>query len=142
MTMELYGNQTSSTIWEGVLSLKDSGSPFLALIVFLASMLLPFIKLIVLFYLSLTAHTSHNPKFKTWLYHFIEAIGRWSMLDIFLLAVLVALIKLGHWTYVEAEIGAGLYALVVIFTLLASANFDPKLIWEGFDDEKDLERQS
>ena len=135
MTMELYGSRTSSTIWEGVVSLYDSGSPFLAVLVFLASMLVPFLKLVVLFYLSLTAHTSHHPRFKTWLYHFIETIGRWSMLDIFLLAVLVALIKLGHWTYVEAEIGAGLYALVVIFTLLASANFDPKLIWEGLNDE-------
>ena len=135
MTMELYGNRNSSTIWQGVVSLADSGSWFLAVIVFLASILIPLVKLAVLFYLSLTAKNNHRQRLKTRLYHIVEAIGRWSMLDIFLLAVLVAMVKLGHWTTVEPEIGAGLFALVVIFTLIASANFDPKLIWEDIDEK-------
>jgi len=134
MTMELYGNRTSSTIWQGVVSLYDSGSAFIAIIVFLASIFIPLVKLMALFYLAMTARTPTHQRFKTKLYHSVEAIGRWSMLDIFLLAVLVALIKLGHWTQVEPEIGASLFALVVIFTLLASANFDPKLIWEDIDE--------
>lgn len=130
MTMELYGNRNTSTIWSGILSLSDSGSLFLAFVVFFASMFIPLIKLIALFYLSATSHNNRNQKFKTKLYYVIEAIGRWSMLDIFLLAVLVAMVKLGHWTTVEPEMGSMLFALVVIFTLLASANFDAKLIWE------------
>jgi paraquat-inducible protein A len=137
MTMELYGNRTSSTIWGGVVSLTKAGSVFLAIIVFLASILIPLIKLIVLFYLSATARSAHHQRFKTKLYHIIEAIGRWSMLDIFLLAVLVAVVKLSHWTTVEPEIGSVLFASVVIFTLLASANFDPKLIWEDLDEKHD-----
>jgi paraquat-inducible protein A len=135
MTMELYGNITSSTIWQGVVSLKQSGSWFLALIVFLASIVIPLIKLVVLFYLSLTANNTYNQRFKTKLYYIIEAIGRWSMLDIFLLAILVAIVKLGHWTSVKPDLGATLFALVVIFTLFASANFDPKLIWEDINEE-------
>jgi paraquat-inducible protein A len=134
MTMELYGNRNSSTIWGGVVSLVDSGSWFLAIIVFLASLLIPFIKLLVLFFISTKSHSAGSRRFKTKLYFIIEAIGRWSMLDIFLLAIFVAIMKLGHWTSVEPEIGSGLFALVVIFTLLASANFDPKLLWEDSND--------
>lgn len=130
MTIELYGNRHSSTIWEGILSLMDAGSWAIAAIVFLASMFIPLLKLIILFYLSLTARNGKNQHFKTSLYRFIEAIGRWSMLDIFLLAVLVAIMKLGPWTTVEPEIGSLMFALVVVFTMLASANFDPQLFWE------------
>jgi paraquat-inducible protein A len=130
MTIELYGNRNSSTIWGGITSLADSGSWFLAVIVFLASILIPFIKLLILFFLSVTSSDPKHKKFKTKLYHIVEAIGRWSMLDIFLLAVLVAMMKLGHWTSVQPEIGSALFALVVIFTLLSSAFFDPKLIWK------------
>jgi paraquat-inducible protein A len=130
MTIELYGNRNTSTIWGGILSLNESGSWAIALVVFLASMLIPFLKLLCLFYLSLIARNNRHPKFNTQLYHIIEAIGRWSMLDIFLLAVLVAIMKLGPWTTVRPEPGALLFVFVVIFTMLASSNFDPKLLWE------------
>jgi paraquat-inducible protein A len=130
MTIELYGNVHSSTIWGGILSLAEAGSIPIALIVFLASMVIPVVKLVILFYLSLTAKNHKNPRFKTRLYHIVEAIGRWSMLDIFLLAVLVAIMKLGAWTRVEPELGSLLFAFVVLFTMLASANFDPQLLWK------------
>ncbi len=130
MTVELYGNRSSSTIIGGIISLADSGSMAIATLVFLASVLIPIIKLIILFYLSLTARTHTHQAFKTRLYHFVETIGRWSMLDIFLLAVLVAILKLGHFATVKPEIGSVIFALVVIFTMLASAFFDPKLIWD------------
>lgn len=130
MTIELYGNRNSSTIWSGTIALAQEGSYGIALIVFLASILIPLLKLLILFYLALSATTGRRRKFKMGLYHFVEAIGRWSMLDIFLLAVLVAMVKLGHWTTVEPERGAGMFALVVIFTMLASSYFDPKLLWE------------
>ncbi len=131
MTVEFYGNRSSSTIWTGILELAAHGSIAIALIVFLASVLIPMIKLVILFYLSLSWQTGRRQKFKSSLYHFVEAIGRWSMLDIFLLAVLVAVMKLGPMTDVAPERGAVMFLLVVIFTMLASAFFDPKLIWEG-----------
>ena len=129
MTIELYGNRNSSTIWGGVVSLIEDGSWPIGVIVFLASILIPAVKLIILLYLGVTAQNNSHLQFKTRLYHIIEAIGRWSMLDIFLLAILVAIIKLGHWTRVEIELGSYLFALVVIFTMLASAAFDPQLLW-------------
>ena len=135
MTIELYGDRNSSTIWGGVISLSTSGSWLIAVIVFLASILIPFLKLVILFYLALTANNQKHRELKTRLYHAIEAIGRWSMLDIFLLAILVAIVKLGHWTAVEPQTGSFLFALVVVFTMLASANFDPKLLWMDKNDE-------
>tara|TARA_B110001454_G_scaffold124375_1_gene116047 strand:+ start:30763 stop:31338 length:576 start_codon:yes stop_codon:yes gene_type:complete len=137
MTVELYGNRNSSTIWGGIMSLVDDGSWPIALIVFLASLVIPILKLLALFYLALTAENGSHPKFKTRLYHIIEAIGRWSMLDIFLLAVLVAIVKLGRWTTVEPEPGSYMFAMVVIFTMLASASFDPQLLWENTNGKND-----
>lgn len=131
MTIELYGNRNSSNIWKGTLSLAQDGSYGIALVVFLASILIPALKLLILFYLSLAGGSGRRQKFKMKLYLFVEAIGRWSMLDIFLLAVLVAMVKLGHWTKVQPEMGSAMFALVVIFTMLGSAYFDPKLIWDA-----------
>lgn len=130
MTIELYGSKNSSTIWSGIVSLNEGGSWPIALLVFMASMVIPFVKLAALFYLSFTAKKRAHSKFKTKLYYAIESIGRWSMLDIFLLAVLVAIMKLGPWTSVTPEIGSLMFALVVIFTMLASKNFDPQLLWK------------
>lgn len=133
MTIELYGNRNTSTIWGGIMSLVEAGSIPIAMIVFLASIFIPIAKLIILFYLAFTGSNIGNPHFKTTLYNMVEALGRWSMLDIFLLAVLVAIMKLGPWTTVKPEIGSLMFALVVIFTMLASAYFDPQIIWKQED---------
>lgn len=131
MTMELYGSRNSTTIWNGITSLIDSGNWTVGIIVFLASILIPLLKLIILFYLALTANNGENPRTKTQLFVIVESLGRWSMLDIFLLAVLVALIKIGGWTSVQPEVGSLLFAFVVVFTMLASASFDSRLLWRG-----------
>lgn len=131
MTIEMYGKSNSSNIWNGVVQLSEGGSFAVAGIVFLASIVIPFLKLIILFYLSLTTKSNKNQKMKTRLYFMVEAIGRWSMLDIFLLAVMVAVLKLDHWANVTPEIGSVLFAGVVIFTMLASAFFNPLLISNG-----------
>lgn len=135
MTIELYGRRNSTTIWDGIVQLMDQRSYAIALIVFLASILIPVLKLMILFYLSLTAGNGMRPKFKMGLYHFVEAIGRWSMLDIFLLAVMVAAIKFGKFTTVEPEPGAALFLMVVIFTMIASANFEPRTLWLNKNEE-------
>ncbi|WP_374073483.1 paraquat-inducible protein A [Bdellovibrio bacteriovorus] len=135
MSLEMYGNRNTSTIWQGIVSLVDAGSWGIAIIIFLASILIPFVKLVILFYLGFTAQNGQNRRLKTKLYLIVEAIGRWSMLDIFLLAVLVAVMKMGHWAHAEPEIGSGVFALVVIFTMLSSAYFDPKVLWEHDDEQ-------
>lgn len=135
MTIELYGSRNSSTIWGGVISLQESGSWLIALVVFLASILIPFLKLISLFLLALATRINMNPRLLTRLYRIVEALGRWSMLDIFLLAVLVAIMKLGPWTVVRPEIGSLLFVFVVLFTMLASSYFDPRLLWREKNDK-------
>lgn len=130
MSMEINGQRTTSTIWEGVKQLSRTGSVFIAVVVFLASILIPLLKLVILFYIVFTGRNQKHRRWKTTLYRFIEHIGRWSMLDIFLLAVMVAIMKLAPWTYVQPEIGSFMFALVVIFTMFASASFDTRLLWK------------
>ena len=84
----------------------------------------------------MTAGTGVHRKFKLKLLSFVEVIGRWSMLDIFLLAVLVSLLKLGRWSSVQPETGSALFAAVVIFTMLASAVFDPSTLKEGVKNDE------
>lgn len=137
MTLELYGSRHSATVWGGVTALIDKGHWPIGLVVFLASMVVPLLKLAILFYLALTAKSGKHTKLKTRLYLIVEVIGRWSMLDIFLLAVLVAVVKLGSWTDVQPEPGSILFALVVIFTMAASAYFKPEVLWENHKEQKD-----
>ncbi len=129
MTMELYGSRNSSTIWSGILSLIDSGAWAVAIVVLLTSIIIPLLKIAALLYLVIMAPQPKYAYAKTQLYRAVEILGRWSMLDIFLLAVLVAIMKLGPWTSVQPELGSLLFTLVVIFTMLASASFDSKLLW-------------
>lgn len=135
MTIEMYGVRNTSTVWSGIVAIADSGSWAIAIIIFLASVLIPLLKLLILFYLSFTAHNGKNLKSKLQLYKIVEAIGRWSMLDIFLLAVLVAILKLGPMAHVEPGLGSFMFLLVVIFTMLASAVFDPQMLGEKSDDK-------
>ncbi|QDK47366.1 paraquat-inducible protein A [Bdellovibrio sp. ZAP7] len=136
MTLEVYGNKNTATIWEGIVTMSDTGSWGIAIIIFLASMVIPLAKLLILFYLGLTAKSSAHRKLRTRLYNTVEAIGRWSMLDIYLLAVLVAIMKMGPWAHAEPGLGSWMFALVVIFTMISSAYFDPSTIWNDSYDEK------
>ncbi len=140
MGIELYGRRNTATIWDGIVSLAKAGSWPIAIIVFLASILIPLLKLIILFYLSLDS-SDRQPRLKDNLYRIVEAIGRWSMLDIFLLSIMIAILKLGKWATVEPKPGALLFALVVIFTMLASAYFDRSAFNEKDRDGKRSETE-
>jgi paraquat-inducible protein A len=131
--MEMYGATTDNTVWQGVQSLYREGEGIIALIVLLASIVIPLLKLIGLFFLVTTVHVKWKRlrRVRTRLYQFIEAIGRWAMLDVFVLALLVSVVKLRQLATVIAGPGALAFAGVVVFTLLASASFDPQLIWEN-----------
>ena len=132
MTFEMYGQRTSSTIWSGVVSLYESGSWFIALVVFFASMVVPLFKLIALFFVMLPMSGTSMLRKQTSVYHLLEKIGPWSMLDIFLVAVFVSIIKLGAMGSVSAEDGAVVFLIVVIFTLVASKLFNPAMIWRNY----------
>lgn len=135
MTMEMYGVKTNPTIWSGIVTLSKGDSWYLGVIVFIASMLVPFFKLLALFYLSLSKTTPKNKQLKRKLLHFIDKIGPWSMLDIFLLAVMICVLKLDSMASVEAGEGSLMFLLVVIFTMLACSNFNKQYIEECPDGE-------
>ena len=133
MRMHFYGAYSESTVWDGVVSLAQHDQWFVAAIVFLASIAVPLVKLGVLAYLVLSTalHRRRRLRERTRIYRFVAAIGPWAMLDVFLLAVLVALVKLGTIATILPGPGLIAFACVVVFTMLASASFDPQLIWHG-----------
>lgn len=132
LRMERYGVTSQNTVWSGMTSLFRDGDYIVAIIVFLASILIPLLKLIGLFILVIAAHM-HHPSAKllrTRIYQVIEAVGRWAMLDVFVMAILVSLVKLQRLATVIPGPGLLAFTGVVVLTLLASASFDPQLIWE------------
>jgi paraquat-inducible protein A len=132
MKMYLHGAYSESTVWDGIKILMDHHEWAVAIIVFLASMVIPLVKLAGLFSLVVTSRMGWGRRLRgrTHLYKFIDAIGPWAMLDVFLLAVLVALVKLEGWAEILPGTGLFAFTAMVVLTMLASAAFDPKLIWQ------------
>jgi paraquat-inducible protein A len=128
MTMDTMGRHSENTVWAGVVSLCQEGMWFVGGVVFVASILVPVLKLLGLFFLSLNGGRRW-PRAGSWIFKIISRIGPWAMLDVFLLAVAVALIKFGRFGRVAAGPGIIAFTAVVIFTILASSSFDPRLIW-------------
>jgi len=143
ITTSLFGTQRD-TILSGVAYLWTSGSWPLAVLVFFASISVPLLKLVALSFLaaSVQGHYTRRPLARTRLYRILEFIGRWSMLDVFVVMVLVALVRLQSLANVEAGRGALWFGCVVVLTMLASMSFDPRLIWDsaGENDGRDARR--
>jgi len=135
MTLTAFGKTQSDTILSGVIFLINQGMWPLALVVFVASVLVPLTKLGILTYLliSIRGHSSRCPRDRTHLYRITELVGRWSMVDIYVVTLLVALVRLGNLATIEAGPGAIFFAAVVIITLLAAKTFDPRLIWDHWE---------
>jgi paraquat-inducible protein A len=135
--MNYYGVYSESTVWDGCVKLFRDGQWLVAVIVFLASILIPLLKLLGLFYLVVSAKfkSARQQQERTWIYRIIEVIGPWAMLDVFLLAVLVALVKLQQIATVLPGRGLLAFTAMVVLTILASASFDPRLIWNEADKE-------
>jgi paraquat-inducible protein A len=131
MSFEYFGAVEHNTVWSGVVNLYKSGMWFIAGVVFMASIIIPLVKLTILFYLALSSKigTGRGAKLKTGLYRLIRAAGAWAMLDVFMLAILVSAVKLGQLANISPGPGALPFTLVVIFSILAGESFDPKLIW-------------
>jgi paraquat-inducible protein A len=99
----------------------------------------PFLKFAILIYLLLSIQfkSIKRPRDRTRLYRFTEAIGRWSMLDIYVVTILVALVKLGFIAEIEAGPAALYFALVVVTTMIAAESFDPRLIWDVVEENNE-----
>jgi paraquat-inducible protein A len=129
------GTSEGDTILGGVAFLYTSGSWPLALIVLVASVMIPLGKLVALVYLLTTVQrgsvtSSHE---RTRLYRMVEFIGRWSMLDVFVDTFTVALVQLQPLMSVAPGAGVLFFAAVVVLTMLAAESFDPRLIWDAAD---------
>lgn len=133
MTLVSFGQATSATILGGVEELITGGMLPLALLVFFASITVPMLKLLGLVYLlfSVRRGSTWRPRERTALYRLVESVGRWSMLDIFVLAVLAGLVRLGSIATIVPGIGAISFAAVVVLTMFAAMSFDPRLLWDA-----------
>ncbi|MGH8444421.1 MAG: paraquat-inducible protein A [Solimonas sp.] len=122
----------NDTILGGVRVLWLGGSWDLAIIVFVASICVPLLKMIALIILLVTARrgSSWRRRGRARLYRVVEFVGQWSMLDIFVVALLVALVNFQSVAEVRAGPGAIAFGAVVVLTMLASMSFDPRLIWD------------
>lgn len=135
MTVVNFGQGDPSTILGGVGELAGSGMWPLALLVFVASIAVPLLKLggLAWFVVSAWRGSAARLRGRTRLYRFIDAIGRWSNVDVFMIAILTALVQFGAVASVRADAGAIAFAAVVILTMLASHVFDPRVMWDRAD---------
>ena len=135
MRTTVLGATQSDTILSGILYLLKTGSWPLALVIFFASLVVPLVKMALLTYLLLSVHARSRrlPRLRTRLYQLAHAIGRWSMVDLFVVSLMVALVQRGTLATVEPGPGALPFALVVAATMLASHSFDPRLIWDALE---------
>ena len=130
-TSSLFGSQ-SDTIMSGVIYFWISGSWYLALVIFIASVLVPLLKMLALVVLlvsvQLRSHWQQDQRAR--LYRLVEAVGRWSMLDIYVVAMIVALVQLKGLATIQPGAGAIAFGAVVVLTMFAAMSFDPRLIWD------------
>ena len=135
-TSSILGEE-DDTIMSGVLVLLNTGSWPLALLVFFASIFVPVFKLVAIAMLVVTARrrSTWAPLQRTRLYRLVEFVGRWSMLDVYVITVLVSLVRFQGLATIVPGAGALAFASVVVLTMLAAQSFDPKLIWDATDHE-------
>ena len=131
----LTGASSESTLIGGVISFIESGSYFVAFVVFFASIFVPITKVLALTYLLLSVHFqwAHSIKWQMRLYHFVHFIGRWSMLDLFVIALMMSLVTRGQ--IIEFTVGAAAFyfGATVFATMFAASYFDSRLLWKIYD---------
>jgi len=132
MHTHTFFDDESDTIISGVISLLHDGSWPLAVLVFIASIVVPLLKLIAMSSLlfSVTRRTPHHALQRTRLFRLVEFIGRWSMLDVYAISLLVALVQINSLAIIHPGLGAIAFCLVVVLTMLAAQSFDERLLWD------------
>lgn len=139
MSVNMLGQGSPSTIMSGVVVFLQHGSYLVGGVIFVASILVPTFKLVgmALLLYSIQSHQRLSARQRILMFRFIEWIGRWSMIDIFVIAVLVALVNFGQLASIEAGPGAIAFSCVVILTMFAARTFEPRLIWDNTSNEHD-----
>ena len=132
MTVVELGDVTTNTIIGGMITFWRSGAYPIAIVIFTASILIPLLKIIALSWLCLAASGKLHPSpgMLGKIYWFTELLGRWSMVDIFVVGILVALGQLGNYMTITVGPGALAFAGVVVLTMFAAMSFEPKLLWD------------
>jgi paraquat-inducible protein A len=136
MHMHTFFSDEDDTILSGVLSLIQDGSWPLALLVFVASIVVPMLKLLAMGWLlfCIARKTPGHPLQRSRLFRLVEFIGRWSMLDVYAIALLVALVQIQSLAIIHAGVGALAFCAVVVLTMLAAQSFDERLLWDIHSD--------
>ncbi len=139
MSVVISGRGEPDTILSGIEALFEAGAWGIAILIFFASITVPMLKLFGLMFLMLSVQYKlrWRPRDRTVFYRVVESIGRWSMIDMFMLSILVALVKLGSVATIEPGIGATSFAAVVVLTMFAASSFDPRLIWDSLEETDD-----
>ncbi|MEE3327685.1 MAG: paraquat-inducible protein A [Myxococcota bacterium] len=135
LNIKILAKHEASTIFAGIEQLFSSGMWGVAMIIFFASILVPLLKILGLIFLLLSVHW-HSQKHtvgRALLYRIIRSIGRWSMIDVFVVSLMIALVSLGQIATIEPGPGATCFGLVVVLTLIAAESFDPRSIWDELE---------
>ncbi|VEI57548.1 Inner membrane protein yebS [Pasteurella multocida] len=129
------GAPTSDTLMSGVLSFINMGSYFIAFIVFTASIFVPISKILIMLYLLSCVHFKlrHSVKWQMRLLHFVHFVGRWSMLDLFVLALMMSLVARGQIIDFSVGPAAFYFGIAVFLTMVSTSQFDSRLIWKIYD---------
>lgn len=127
--VERLGHAHEDNLLAGVATLWAEGELLVGTVIFLFSIVLPPLKLMTLYILARNAAQVHHHH-RALLYHLVEFLGRWGMLDVMLVALLVAFVKLGDLVSINAGAGLGAFTLMVLLSLLASCAFAPHLMWD------------
>ena len=137
MYTRTFFSEDSDTIMSGVISLLQEGSWPLALLVFVASIVVPLLKLLAMSWLlwCIVRKSPGHPLQRSKLFRLVEFIGRWSMLDVYAIALLVALVQIRSLANIRVGIGALAFCAVVVLTLLAAQSFDERLLWDTTSDD-------
>jgi paraquat-inducible protein A len=132
MTVTRFGMGEPNTILSGVVHLVEDGAWPLGLLVFFASFIVPISKIAALAFLLFTVQRGSTWRLRdrTRLYRVTEVVGAWSMVDIFLVGILVCLVRMDGLATVYPGIGASFFGAAVVLTLMAAHSFDPRLVWD------------
>jgi paraquat-inducible protein A len=139
MKVTALGKVQADTILSGAAYLLHHGQWPLALIIFVASVLVPLLKMVAIAYLLISVQRRSTGRLvdRTRIYRITEAVGRWSMVDIYVVTIMVALVQLGALATIEAQPGALYFGGVVVLSMLAAESFDPRLIWDSLENAND-----
>lgn len=135
MTVTELGDVDATTITQGMIRFWKSGAYPIALVIFTASITIPLLKIVALSWLCLASNGKLRPSPAALgkVYWFTELLGRWSMIDIFVVGILVALVQLGNYMTITPGPGAVAFGGVVVLTMFAAMSFDPRLLWDRLE---------